>query len=212
VRIRAPKRRAESSRIKFVPGVLSILVAMALLILTGLHVDGNYASEMEASVFRIINELPSPIYWPAWLVMQLGNLIAVPAVAVVALLFKRYRLALAALLVGVGKWYSSRLLKDVFLRERPASVLSDVVLRDAPATGQAFVSGHAVIAVGLAVVVHPHVGRKWRIAVWALAVLVCVARVYVGAHLPLDVVGGAAAGWAIGTAANLVTALFTRKA
>jgi glycosyltransferase 2 family protein len=212
VRTRAPKRRAESSRTKFVPGVLSILIAMAVLILTGLHVDGNYASEAEVAVFRIINDLPSPIYWPAWLVMQLGNMIAVPAVAVVALLFRRYRLALAALIVGVGKWYSSRLLKDVFLRERPASVLSDVVLRDAPATGQAFVSGHAVIAVGLAVVVHPYVGRKWRIAVWALALLVCVARVYVGAHLPLDVVGGAAAGWAIGTAANLVTALFTRKA
>ena len=173
--------------------------------------NANYASETEVAVFRIFNGLPSSIYWPAWLVMQLGNLIAVPAVAIVALLFRRYRLAIATLMVGVGKWYSSRLLKDVFLRERPASVISDVVLRDAPAAGQAFVSGHAVIAVGLAVVVHPHVGRKLQIVVWAAAALVCVARVYVGAHLPLDVVGGAAAGWAIGTVANLVTGLFTRR-
>lgn len=99
--------------------------------------------------------------------MQLGNLIAVPAVAIVALLFRRYRLVIASVIVGGGKWYSSRLLKDVFLRERPASVISDVLLRDAPAAGQAFVSGHAVIAVGLAVVVHPHVGRKWQIVVWS---------------------------------------------
>jgi len=184
---------------------------VTLLILTGLHVDGNYASEAEVTVFRIFNGLPSLIYWPAWLVMQLGNLIAVPAVAIVALLFRRYRLAIASVIVGVGKWYSSRLLKDVFLRERPASVISDVVLRDAPAAGQAFVSGHAVIAVGLAVVVHAHVSRRWQVVVWAAALLVCVARVYVGAHLPLDVVGGAAAGWAIGTAANLVTGPFARR-
>jgi membrane-associated phospholipid phosphatase len=202
---------AESSRTKFVPGTLSILVAVAALIVTGLHVDGNYASEAEAAVFRIINGFPSLIYWPAWVIMQLGNMIAVPAVAVVALVLRRYRLAFASLIVGAGKWYTSRLLKDVFLRERPASVLSDVVLRDAPAAGQAFVSGHAVIAVGLATVVHPYVGRKWRVAVWALATLVCVARVFVGAHLPLDVVGGAAAGWALGTAANLVTGLFRKK-
>jgi membrane-associated phospholipid phosphatase len=212
MRARAPTLRAESSRTEFVWGALSILVAVAVLVLTGLHVDGNYASAAEAAAFRIINGFPSLIYWPAWVVMQLGNLIAVPAVAVVALLFRRYRLAIAALIVGIGKWYSSRLLKDVFLRERPASVLSDVVLRDAPAAGQAFVSGHAVIAVGLAVVVNPYVGRKWRIVVWALALLVCVARVFVGAHLPLDVVGGAAAGWAIGTVANMVTGLFMRKA
>jgi membrane-associated phospholipid phosphatase len=203
--------QAESSRTKFVAGALSILVAVAVLVLTGLHVDGNYASEVEAGAFRIINGFPSLIYWPAWVIMQLGNMIAVPAVAVVALVLRRYRLAFASLIVGAGKWYTSRLLKDVFLRERPASVLSDVVLRDAPAAGQAFVSGHAVIAIGLATVVHPYVGRTWRIVVWALALLVCVARVFVGAHLPLDVVGGAAAGWALGTAANLVTGLFRKK-
>lgn len=193
------------------PGAISILAALALLFLNGVHVDGNYASDLEVAVFRSINNLPSLIYWPAWLVMQLGNMIAVPAIAIVALLFRRYRLVITCLIVGVGKWYSSRALKDVFLRERPASVVSDVVLRDAPAAGQAFVSGHAVIAVGLAVVVHPHVRRKGQIIVWAAALLVCVARVYVGAHLPLDVVGGAAAGWAIGTAANLVTGLFARR-
>jgi membrane-associated phospholipid phosphatase len=181
------------------------VVSVGLLILTGLHVDGNYASGPERDVFRAFNELPSVFYWPAWLVMQLGNLLAVPAVAIIALVSRRYRLVVACVIVGAGKWYVSRLLKDVFLRERPASILSEVVLRDAPASGQAFVSGHAVIAVGLAVVVHPYLGRTGRILVWVAATVVCIARVYVGAHLPLDVVGGAATGWAIGSIASVLS-------
>ena len=39
---------------------------------------------------------------------------------------------------------------------------------------------------------------------WALAWAVALARVYVGAHLPLDIVGGAAAGWAIGSLVHWV--------
>jgi glycosyltransferase 2 family protein len=201
---RARARPAERGRTKLLRGVI-VAVAVAMLIATGLHVDGNNVSEPEADTFRIVNGLPNALYWPAWVVMQSGNLLAVPAIGLVALVLRRYRLVLACVIVGVGKWYTSRLLKDVFVRERPASVISDVVLRDAPATGQAFVSGHAVIAVGLAVVLHPYLGRMGRIVLWAAATVVCVARVFVGAHLPLDVVGGAAAGWAIGTVANMLS-------
>ena len=39
---------------------------------------------------------------------------------------------------------------------------------------------------------------------WALAIAVCVCRMYVGAHLPYDVVGGAALGWAAGALVHLV--------
>jgi glycosyltransferase 2 family protein len=208
---RARARPVEGRRLSLLRGVIGVAVAIAVLIATGLHVDGNHVSVPEEDVFRILNGLPDFLYWPAWAIMQFGNLIAVPAVAIAALVFRRYRLVIACALVGVGKWYTSRLLKDVFLRERPASVLSDVVLRDAPATGQAFVSGHAVIAVGLAVVLHPYLGRKGRIVLWAAAALVCVARVYVGAHLPLDVVGGAAAGWAIGSIAHLLSNVGRRR-
>jgi len=187
---------------------LPALAAAGLLLVTGLHVDGNHVSGAERAVFRVLNDLPSAIYVPAWVVMQFGNLLAVPALAAVAAVgLRRYRLAAAALVVGAAKWYGSRIIKTEFLRERPASILGDVITRDAPLSGQAFVSGHAVIAVGLAVVFHPYLGRRQRIVVWAIAALVCVTRVYVGAHLPLDVVGGACAGWIVGTLATVLTRL-----
>jgi glycosyltransferase 2 family protein len=66
------------------------------------------------------------------------------------------------------------------------------------------VSGHSAVAVALATVASPFLGRRARRVAWTLAGLVCVARIYVGSHLPLDVVGGAALGWAAGALVLLV--------
>jgi undecaprenyl-diphosphatase len=40
--------------------------------------------------------------------------------------------------------------------------------------------------------------------VWTLVALVALARIYTGAHLPLDVVAGAAVGFGLGCVLNLV--------
>jgi undecaprenyl-diphosphatase len=54
------------------------------------------------------------------------------------------------------------------------------------------------------VVVAAHLSRRWALAALALGVVVLFGRIYVGAHLPLDVVGGAALGAIGGATANLV--------
>jgi undecaprenyl-diphosphatase len=51
--------------------------------------------------------------------------------------------------------------------------------------------------------VWPSAPNGWRATLAALAGFVPFARMYVGAHLPLDVVGGSALGLAIGSAVNL---------
>jgi glycosyltransferase 2 family protein len=73
-----------------------------------------------------------------------------------------------------------------------------------PDRGLGYVSGHSAVAVALATVANPFLGRRARRVAWTLAACVCVARIYVGSHLPFDVVGGAALGWAAGALVLLV--------
>jgi len=52
-------------------------------------------------------------------------------------------------------------------------------------------------------VASPYLGRRSRRVAWLLAGIVAFARVYTGAHLPLDVAGGAALGWLAGALVHL---------
>ena len=183
-----------NQRVRF---VAEAAAAVALLALVSFQVKDGSAGALETDVFRAINGLPTFAYPVVWAVMQLGNLLALPVVAVLTALTRRWRLAAGLGLATLAKLGASRVVKDLVHRERPAAILDDVVRRDAPAAGQAFVSGHAVVVVALAALLHPYLGKRGRIVVWTLAALVCLARVYVGAHLPLDVVGGALLGLAI---------------
>jgi undecaprenyl-diphosphatase len=136
--------------------------------------------------------------------MQLGVIGAVLPVAGLALLTRRIRLAAYAALAGGTIYLVAKLVKEFVQRGRPQTLLEDVYIFDIPDRGLGYVSGHSAVAVALATVASPFLGRRARRVAWTLAGLVCVARIYVGSHLPLDVVGGAALGWAAGALVLLV--------
>jgi membrane-associated phospholipid phosphatase len=200
--------RAGSERRWFLPrrrsDVFLFIAAVAVLLITAAPIDAQHVGRPEAQVFHWVNDLPSGLYWPIWVVMQLGNLLAVPAAAVVALLARRVRLALYLILAGAAAWLLAKVVKQVAFRGRPGQLLDHVVLHHAPSAGHGFVAGHAATAFALASVAFPFLGRRTRWVVIALAVVVCFGRVYVGAHLPLDVAGGAALGVAIGALVHLL--------
>ncbi|HYN18742.1 MAG TPA: phosphatase PAP2 family protein, partial [Actinomycetes bacterium] len=91
------------------------------------------------------------------------------------------------------------LVKEFVQRGRPQTLLEDVNILGEPARGLGYVSGHSAVAVALATVASPYLGRRARRVAWVLAGCVCLARMYVGSHLPFDVIGGAALGWAAGS-------------
>jgi membrane-associated phospholipid phosphatase len=159
----------------------------------------------EQQVFEAINGLPdalSPVMNGAQFV---GIVIVGPIAALVALLLRRYRLALAAILVTAGKLASERVMWRVVRRQRPGVTEPNAIVRAGTATrGLSFVSGHVILVTGLAWIVTPYLHGRWRIVPWAIVATVGVARIYLGAHNPLDVLGGIGLGLAVGGAANLI--------
>jgi len=153
---------------------------------------------LERDLFRIVNDLPELVFPVVWAVMQLGNVVAVPLVAAVAALTRRFRMARDILVSGLLAYVAADFVKSVVGRERPAGLL-DANLLDGNVSGIGFISGHAAVAAAMATAVAPYLSRRGRRVAWALAWTVAIARVYVGAHLPLDILGGAAVGWAIGS-------------
>jgi undecaprenyl-diphosphatase len=78
------------------------------------------------------------------------------------------------------------------------------VLRGVHPAGLSFVSGHAIITFAIAGLLALVLPRRWAVVAFVLATLNAVARVYLGAHNPLDVIGGAAVGLAIAAMLDLV--------
>jgi undecaprenyl-diphosphatase len=178
--------------------LVPVAAGAVVLLLAALPVERTSVPAAEAAVFGAVNGvdvLPFVLVWP---VMQLGNVLVVPASALVAAARRRWRLATALLLAGVGTYLAAKAVKDVVVRGRPGGLLEDTVLRGAAAQGRGFVSGHAAVAVAVLTVAWPWLGRRARVAGTVLAAAVCLARVHVGAHLPLDVVGGAGLGLLVG--------------
>jgi undecaprenyl-diphosphatase len=186
--------------------VLRVVLGALILLATMTAIHQHRIGVREANLFRLINDLALPSWtrWPVWGVMQLGVIGAVPLVAGLALLTRRLRLAAYAALAGGTIYLVAKLVKVFVQRGRPQTLLENVFIADVPDRGLGYVSGHSAVAVSLATVASPFLGRRARRVAWTLAGLVCVARIYVGSHLPFDVVGGAALGWAAGALVLLV--------
>jgi undecaprenyl-diphosphatase len=90
-------------------------------------------------------------------------------------------------------------------RGRPAETVPDVILRgNSAAHGLSFPSGHAMVIFAITALVAPYLKGWWKVLPWALAAAVCLSRLYLGAHFPLDVIAGAGLGMFIGSVLNLV--------
>ena len=162
----------------------------------------------EEEVFRRVNNLPDQIHLPVWAVMQAGSFGAVFVVA--AALFRREHdaEAVAALVVGTVVWAGVKRLKYFVGRGRPAAHLDAVHVRGHPQTGLGYPSGHAAVSLTLAILVVAVASPVVSVVALAAAAFTGAARLYVGAHLPLDVAGGFAIGVLAGGAAIGGVALF----
>ncbi len=181
-----------------------MLASISVLALATAFAAANL-TDLETRTFETVNQLDDLLEPLLWLPMQLGSLLGPVVVAIGAwLAWRQWRPTIGALVVGVLAWQTAKVVKQLVDRGRPVDELGQIVTRaGTPTDGLGFVSGHGAVAFALATVVAPWLSSTGRVVAYGLAVVVALARIHVGAHLPLDTIGGAALGMAFGFAYRL---------
>jgi undecaprenyl-diphosphatase len=184
-------------------------VAGAMFVAGWLIAAGDRVPQLDRAVAEWVNG------WPGWfgvleVPMQLGTLALLPAVAVgAAFLWRRPGPVLAIVGGALVARAVADLTKDLVERGRPYAALTGITQRD-PADGYGYPSAHAAVATAIATVAFVLLPPRWRWLPVLLAVSVGVARVFVGVHFPLDALGGAALGVAVGALATAVPGVRSR--
>lgn len=184
-----------------------VVVCAGLAVLVGAMsvVAAGSVGTSERAVFTAVNGLPDALHAPMWSLQVVGTIGFVAAASFGAFAVGHRRLGtaigLAIPLKLATEWWG---VKALVQRERPEFTVPDAIVRSDSAAPLGFPSGHSIFAFALAGLLSPYLDRRGTVAVYTLAVLNSLARVYLGAHNPLDVIAGAGLGVAIAAVLNVV--------
>ncbi len=167
------------------------LLALSLLWSLGQKID--------AWVFSIFNMRGRRPRWLDYLMLgltQLGNGAAALIMGISAYLSDSRRLAYELILGTLSLWWLVELMKAIIRRSRPFVLLSEVRIVGWRERGRSFPSGHTsqVFFLVTLTVQHFKLAPEIAFALYGIAGLVAVTRMYVGAHYPRDVLAGAILG------------------
>ncbi|MGW5672529.1 flippase-like domain-containing protein [Micromonospora sp. NPDC003776] len=175
--------------------VLNLVLSGGLFALVSTWARHRPPGRWERDLFTLVNQAPEPAGPALLLVMQLGAYPAILVAAAVAAAARQWRLTRDLLVSGNLAYWGALLAKLVVARARPAGYLADVRFHEMVTGRYGYPSGHVAVATALAAVLAPALPHRVRGLVWLTVGAVAVARVYVGAHLPVDVLGGFLVGW-----------------
>ena len=184
----------------------SMTVGFSLLVLSLLWSAGQ---RMDVWTFQLFNLRGRH---PPWLDMlmrgftQIGNGMVGVALAVILFVAGYHLLAYELVLGTLTLWLVVEFVKALVRRRRPFIRLSEARIVGQPAGGRSFPSGHTSQAFFMATLMAAYFDAGvWAVCLlYAIALLVGITRIYVGAHYPRDVLAGAILGSAWGLLGGIV--------
>lgn len=159
---------------------------------------------VERPLFQSVNNLPAFLEPVMYGLTQFGGLAALLLWGGVAWYALNRRAMLLSVFSGWLGWTLAKVVKASVQRGRPGAFTDKINLFNGEVfNGYGFPSGHATLSAACAVVLYYQVPRRYRKYLLILTLLVGVSRMYLGAHFPLDIVGG----WALGAVVGSTIAL-----
>lgn len=183
--------------------LLGIASGATVVAATWREAAGDEIPAWEEPAFNAVNGLPEGgrVLWP---VMQLGSFAAIPVVTIAVDRVTGDRWFAASVGgAGLAAYLAAKVMKKQVGRGRPADVFAEINRRE-NATGFGYPSGHAAEAAAMGAVIASRLPLAWQWVPVALVAAVSTGRMFFGAHLPHDILGGAAMGTTIGATVNLV--------
>jgi membrane-associated phospholipid phosphatase len=180
---------------------LAILLFLFAMVTLSLVWSGG--QRLDSWIFLFFNLYTYPKWVDSfmWLATQFGNMLAAFVVAFLFFLLDYRRLAIEIIFGTLTLWLLVEIIKALTERKRPFLTIENARVIGWRETGESFPSGHTSQTFFLTtlIVLCFSFGPVINVTLYAVAVLVGFTRIYVGAHYPRDVFGGAVLGsiWGI---------------
>jgi membrane-associated phospholipid phosphatase len=186
-------------------GLVALLCLFALVTLSLIW---SASQRLDIRFFMFLNMRVYPQWLDRcmWLATQLGNMLAAFITALVFFLLNYRDLAVEIILGTLTLWLLVETIKALSDRDRPFLTLDKTRVIGWREKGDSFPSGHTtqIFFMMTLLIHHFQFGIVITAALYAVAALVGFTRIYVGAHYPRDVIGGAVLGSVWGILAALV--------
>lgn len=179
---------------KYLNPTVQLVAAVLLFVAATIASRGVDLSLAEEKLFYIVYNMPA-IFYPLMLtITQLGSVYILGILVVIYAYKRHYHIVLRLLLTGALAYLLAGLGKSLWGRGRPHEFFTDVFTLDY-FQGAGFPSGHVALATALALTMGHYLPRKYHWVPVACIIGVALSRMYLGVHLPLDIIGGFALGW-----------------